>query len=164
VYWLKKLRDTCTSGKCTEETFINRDSDRSVEPPQSTETALPDKTTSLLEHRPGFSSSVMGRRSSLRIREYYRKIKKENQALISAIVGRDVRPYANVTLLGRAMKGLMDTGASISCIGGNLAREIFDKNIKFKQMSSNVRTADGKSQTISGKLCLEVTYRGLTKR
>jgi len=106
----------------------------------------------------------MGRRSSLRIREYYRKIKKENQALISAIVGRDVRPYANVTLLGRAMKGLMDTGASISCIGGNLAREIFDKNIKFKQMSSNVRTADGKSQTISGKLCLEVTYRGLTKR
>jgi len=61
------------------------------------------------------------------------------------------------------MKGLMDTGASISCIGGDLAREIFDKNIKFKQMSSNVRTADGKSQTISGKLCLEVTYGGFTR-
>jgi len=29
----------------------------------------------------------MGQRSSLQTREYYRKIKKENQALISAIVG-----------------------------------------------------------------------------
>lgn len=75
----------------------------------------------------------------------------------------DVRPYAEVTLFGRKMLGLMDTGASLSCLGGKAAEEFLRSGKPFKRISSIVRTADGSSQEVVGFIKENITFKGIDK-
>lgn len=108
-----------------------------------------------------FSSSKTVSRSAQRLNTYYDQIQIENN--LAGIGAPDVRPYARVSILGRIVSGLMDTGASISCIGGHLAADILKEEIYFQPITSNVQTADGKSQEILGKLHTSIEYNGDTK-
>lgn len=84
---------------------------------------------------------------------------------ISSVLDKpsDVRPYAEVTLFGEKVLGLLDTGASLSCIGSKFAKSYLDSGRPFKMLNSSVKTADGQSQKIYG--CVETTimFRGIQK-
>ncbi|KAL7724789.1 hypothetical protein ACLKA6_000425 [Drosophila palustris] len=58
-------------------------------------------------------------RKKIRWQTYKAKQKELKKALLSSVVSNssDWRPYAEVSLLNKTLSGLMDTGASISCIG-----------------------------------------------
>ncbi|KAH8280176.1 hypothetical protein KR054_009046, partial [Drosophila jambulina] len=78
------------------------------------------------------------------------RITTDEERGISSVVNtaKDYRPYAHVTLLGRKLSGLMDTGASINCIGGQFAKDLMDMNVGVRPVNANVRTADGGRQPI----------------
>ena len=59
------------------------------------------------------------KRSTLRLRNFWKEIRKTKKLLVSSIFNNksDLRFYAEVQFLGRKEIGLLDTGASISCIG-----------------------------------------------
>lgn len=100
-------------------------------------------------------------RSRLRIKKHFQKWRQERSKLLAAIVDNplDIRPYAELTILGNRYTGLLDTGASISCIGGTLASKFIKDNEEFKPLSCSVRTADGKSQQIIGRLTTTVCFK-----
>ncbi|KAH8323657.1 hypothetical protein KR074_004329, partial [Drosophila pseudoananassae] len=60
----------------------------------------------------------------------------------------DGRPYTIVKILDRNIKGLMDTGASMSCIGGQFAQEVLGSKVPIHRVFNNVSTADGSKQNI----------------
>ncbi|KAH8279991.1 hypothetical protein KR054_001545, partial [Drosophila jambulina] len=99
--------------------------------------------------------------SNHRQRKYYGELRMEQRDIISAIVGHDRRPYAEIILLDRQISGLMDTGASISCIGGELAKELLENGVEFRKMSTKVHSAGGQAQEIIGKFKTIVEYKGI---
>ena len=76
----------------------------------------------------------------------------------------DDRPYANVKIFGESMFGLLDSGASISCLGVDGEEFLRKLNIPYDRFSSHVRTADGNSQPIIGKFLADITYKNETKK
>ena len=102
------------------------------------------------------------RRSTRRIREYYTKRKFCRKFLASAIVIniKDQRFYAKVSFLKYCEFGLLDTGANISCIGSELAAHDCSRLKNFIKCRSFVKTADGKSQSVTGWLTVEVEFKG----
>ena len=112
---------------------------------------------------PEFKSKTRDHKRRDSFRKYCKDIRK---AVLSSVVDNcnDLRPYAEVTIFGRSISGLMDTGASISCIGGNFAQELAQTHSDFKPMHAFVRTADGKGQNILGRISTSVCFRGETKR
>ncbi|KNE88882.1 hypothetical protein PSTG_17672, partial [Puccinia striiformis f. sp. tritici PST-78] len=89
-------------------------------------------------------------RSSSRINSFWKKVRQARVNLLSALFDKpnDIRPYANVKLFGKNVLGLLDTGASISCIGSKLASDFIFENNSFKKIHSVVKTADGISQKV----------------
>jgi len=65
-----------------------------------------------------------------------------------------------IRLLNRTVYGLLDSGAAISCVGGQLACEVLDK-YDYKTITANAATADGRSQPIVGRLKLDVEYNNV---
>lgn len=101
-------------------------------------------------------------RSASRIKYFYDKVRKCRSAInhICTIIAtsKDPRPFLPIRLLNRTVDGLLDSGASISCIGGTLASEVIREKIPFRPIKANAATADGNSQLIVGKLRLNVEY------
>lgn len=112
----------------------------------------------LLQKRP--------KRSTLRLRKYYKKRKEARKCVISSIThnSKDKRYYAFITFLNFSEYGLLDTGANISCIGSNLALTDFSNFKQFFPTKSFVKTADGTVQQTLGFLEVEVSFRDQTKR
>lgn len=75
----------------------------------------------------------------------------------------DKRYYAKVNFLDCHEYGLLDTGANISCIGGDLALRDFSKFPQFVGCKSFVRTADGNKQNVLGWLDSKMTFMNTTK-
>lgn len=105
------------------------------------------------------------KRNTVRLRQYYKKRKTCKKLLISAIVSlpNDKRFYAKVSFLGFEEYGLLDTGASISCIGAEFANENFSKFSNFSKCKTHVKTADGKLQQVVGWLSVSVTFKGKSR-
>lgn len=75
----------------------------------------------------------------------------------------DLRPYAEVTICGETMLGLLDSGASISCLGQG-GQDLLKKwGVPCEDFTSKVKTADGKNQAVEGKFTTSITYKGLSK-
>jgi len=79
-------------------------------------------------------------RNAKRIKGYWQSAKVLYVILYKSL---DRRPYAEVRLLDRVVIGLLDTGASLSAIGGKLAEQIIKARVPFKRGASTVNTADG---------------------
>ncbi|XP_055838190.1 uncharacterized protein K02A2.6-like [Episyrphus balteatus] len=62
------------------------------------------------------------------------------------------------------MLGLLDSGASISCLGAGCLDLVKSEGVSFKSFCSKVRTASGQNQPIIGELTTSVTYKGITKQ
>lgn len=90
--------------------------------------------------------------------------KTVKQALVQEVTaGADDRPYALVTIGDTEIRGLLDSGASISCIGRNAHITMSKLNIKPKHFVSSVQTAAGCGQPITGYADATVSFAGKTK-
>lgn len=75
----------------------------------------------------------------------------------------DPRPYATVSVFGEPILGLLDSGASISCLGADGVEILRRSKIDFANFTTQIKTADGKVQPVIGKVMAEITYKGETK-
>lgn len=76
----------------------------------------------------------------------------------------DARPRAKVTINGKEISGLLDSGACISCFGKNAYETLQNYNIKWKECrQGGVQTASGQAQQIEGFADVSVTFREDTK-
>lgn len=110
--------------------------------------------------------SLRQKRSAERIRTFWNSVNHTRRGLLSTIFDKpnDVRPYAEVKIFDRNMVGLLDTGASVSCLGSETARAFLDSDHKFKKIRSTVRTADGKKQDVVGVVEVDISFRGETRK
>lgn len=76
----------------------------------------------------------------------------------------DVRPHAVININGEEINGLLDSGASISCLGRDAFRTLHRCNIKWKELESDVATASGEKQKVIGYADVEVTFQGKIKQ
>lgn len=56
--------------------------------------------------------------------------------------------------------GLLDSGASISCLGKNCLQRIHQLGMKLRKVNQSVHTADGASQQVYGFVDVEASYNG----
>lgn len=100
-------------------------------------------------------------RSTVRMRNFYKKIRKDQKRVVSSIINceQDGRLYAEVKFLGKSEFGLLDTGANISCIGGDLGKIDYSTLPGFRTIKSTVHTADGKCQNVTGLIETEMSYK-----
>lgn len=105
------------------------------------------------------------KRSTIRLRRFYKTRKLCSKLLISAIITnrKDQRYYAKISFLDFTEYGLLDTGASVSCVGSDLALEDFSKYPNFSKCKTYVKTADGKSQKVIGWLTINVKFKEKTR-
>lgn len=84
--------------------------------------------------------------------------------LVSAVVSNPnvKRYYAKVSFLNFQEFGLLDTGASVSCIGSDLALLNFENYPNFTKIKSYVKTADGSPQKVNGWLDINMTFKEKT--
>uniref|UniRef100_A0A1A9ZFS4 Uncharacterized protein n=1 Tax=Glossina pallidipes TaxID=7398 RepID=A0A1A9ZFS4_GLOPL len=54
----------------------------------------------------------------------------------------DVCPYVDVILFGEKISGLRDSGASITCIGDELAKTYLESGKPLKRIKSSIQTGD----------------------
>lgn len=103
-------------------------------------------------------------KSTLRVRNYWRKVKSYKKYIVSAILQKDfdIRPYTNIRFGNRTHVALLDSGANKSVIGGQLAKEILNYEC-FRKYLGRVKTADGKVQNVSGSVVLDIEFQNITK-
>ena len=75
----------------------------------------------------------------------------------------DSRPFQVVDICGKSLEGLLDSGASISCLGNNGIEFLKELNVKFKKLSSEVKCANGGKQQTVGYVELPITFLGKTR-
>lgn len=97
-----------------------------------------------------FNEDKKTTRSSSRMREFWGKVRNFKRKCICSVLDRpsDVRPYAEVILFGKKLLGLLDTGASLSCIGSDVAKIFLESGQTFKKLNTSIKTADGTCQKI----------------
>ena len=97
------------------------------------------------------------------MKNYWKNLKQLKFKLLLSIISNptNIRPYARVSVFDEEVDGLLDTGASISCVGIALVERILQLNIPFKKMSSSVRTADGKQQHIIGSFKTIIKFKDI---
>ena len=110
-------------------------------------------------------SRKLPKRSTKRIRNFWKSIRHTKRLLVSAIVNRqtDGRFYADVSFLSFNEQGLLDTGANISCVGSTLATEDWTRFPQFRRITSHVKTADGRSHSVIGYLAVEIKYKNTSR-
>ena len=102
-------------------------------------------------------------RKVLRSREFWSQIhllkQKIAKAMLSSVISNDdPRPYAKIHIGGLELLGLLDSGASISCLGLNSLVLLSKLGMRYKSIKDNVQTADGAAQEIVGCVDLVVKF------
>lgn len=103
---------------------------------------------------------------SARARMRFNNRRKQRKEIDSTILDKeiDIRPYANIQIFGKDLKGLLDSGATISVLGKGALDLLKESKTPFSKCNSLVKTASGEPQTIIGKLSCPVTYKETTKK
>lgn len=76
----------------------------------------------------------------------------------------DQRPHANILINGVQVKGLMDSGASVSCLGKDAFETLHKCSQKWKEFEGSVRTASDQPLPIVGYADADVWFQGQMKR
>lgn len=100
-----------------------------------------------------------------------RQIFAEKRQVIKSVIDSikrandtDPRSFAEVEVEGIKIKGLLDTGASVSVLGNGCRELIEGLNCKMKTIFTNVKTAAGQeyfrqSKSILGKVRVKIEYQ-----
>lgn len=113
-----------------------------------------------------FSSLLSSFKSSSRL--YWKSVRLSKRLLAKSNISEvtcspDPRPYAMVTVAEVQLNGLLDSGASISCLGKGALDTAKQMNLRVKPVLSSVKTADGANQQVLGFVDAPVTYNSVTK-
>lgn len=73
---------------------------------------------------------------------------------------KDNRPHAVITILGRQVTGLLDSGANCSLLGGQYLKIIDELHLQKGRVNGGVQTADGTRHNISEFANLPIAYNG----
>ncbi|KAL7737071.1 hypothetical protein ACLKA6_005291 [Drosophila palustris] len=92
-----------------------------------------------------------------------RQVKRQVVAAVARTVRSDPRVFAEFSLGGRQMRGLLDSGASVSLLGRGCRELAEELNLPVKPYVSTVRTASGEDRSIIGRLVVPVEYKGEVK-
>lgn len=76
----------------------------------------------------------------------------------------DPRPYATININNTEVRGLLDSGASISCMGKDVFGTLQRCGLAWKEQPDKVQVANGQQQQIRGYADAQVSFRGITKR
>lgn len=92
--------------------------------------------------------------------EWLDHIKFFNQALqlssVSYKQAEDGRPFAQFSINNVCFSGLLDSGASISCLGDNAHLPFINNGFTLEKYSTLVTTADNATQTVIGSISLPI--------
>lgn len=72
----------------------------------------------------------------------------------------DIRPFIEVNINNTAVNGLLNIGASISCLGKDAFETLHRCNIKWKEINSAIKTASGQDQEVKGYADVSMMFRG----
>lgn len=96
------------------------------------------------------------------LRQRRRENKMVNKAVCEAIMRsqfkRDPRPYAVVNVEGKEIRGLLDSGATVSLLGKNCREVVEELGMEIKPCASNVSTASGGVHRILGHIVVNMEY------
>lgn len=76
----------------------------------------------------------------------------------------DSRPHATIIINGFHLRGLLDSGASVSCLGKNSLLRVEQLGLKMKSIQQSVHTADGSPQEVVGVVEVVVEYLNKKKK
>ena len=108
------------------------------------------------------------KRSTVRWRAHWKKIKFVRRTFCSAIVGEPPGDAlwlcANVEIFYGHVVGLFNTEASVSCISGVLAEKLLQTKFhRLDRVYFSIQTADGHKLSAVGTITTTVTFRGQSK-
>lgn len=116
------------------------------------------------------SKSPVSPKSSIKC-SFWRQVKEKKRSLAKATISEvspfmspDSRPHALVLVEGVHIRGLLDSGASISCLGHNGLDRITQLNIPMKKLNRSIQTADGAPQAVLGSVEVKITYLNKTRK
>ncbi|KAM8707501.1 hypothetical protein ACLKA7_005045 [Drosophila subpalustris] len=92
-----------------------------------------------------------------------RQVKRQVVAAVARSARSDPRVFADFNLGGRQMRGLLDSGATVSLLGRGCRELAEELNLPVKPYVSTVRTALGEDRSIIGRLVVPVEYKGEVK-
>jgi len=99
-----------------------------------------------------------------RMRQYFRERKAQKHLVVSTIFecNIDNRRYAKLSFMNYSEIGLLDIGANV-CIGSTLEKESFTNLSNYKAITSHVRTAGARLNSVSGILKVLMRYKAKEK-
>lgn len=111
-----------------------------------------------------YSRRIPKRVSELRhrISELKANIRGARIPLLDSTIDR--RPHARVTIAGESFTALLDSGASVSCLGRGVLDFLERNKLQFSRVPSYLTTADGTRQSVLGFIYLPITYVDKTRK
>lgn len=98
-------------------------------------------------------------------RERYKRRKKIRREISSASLyeGKDSRFYSKIRIEGQEIEGLLDSGATVTCLGKNCLEFIAKTGLSMQHFFSFIKTADGSPHKIVGRIRTNVSFNRLSK-
>lgn len=114
------------------------------------------------------TENKLPKRNTLRIRNFWKRVAKSRTFLNFSLkafenIDNDIRPYIKLEVFGMSLIGLIDTGASITCIAGSAAKSFLEGNIPYKKINEFVTTAGGSKYKVYGYLDTDIEFRDLKR-
>lgn len=108
-------------------------------------------------------------RSAERIKTYWSRVRKIRKRLRKSVFAleelkSDCRPFIKIRLLGEDVFALLDSGASITCIGSQAAKNFIESGEKYHPLNECVKTAGGGEHRIVGYIEEEIEFRGIARK
>lgn len=99
----------------------------------------------------------------LKLRKKFAERRKIRKLIVESIKRAeneivDSRIFLDIDIQGIRMKGLLDTGATVSILGKGCREFVSDANIEIIPMWANVKTAGGKQYRIIGKINVPIRF------
>lgn len=109
------------------------------------------------------------KRSTKRYREFWKKVLRNRKNICSAIISDkskfDLRPFATIRIFDEDVVGMIDTGATVSCIASDYARKFLSEGKRpFQKFKVFLKTADGKEHATVGSVTTVISFRGKSEK
>lgn len=105
------------------------------------------------------------KRNTKRLRQFWGKIVSDRKIIRHSLdeIEKDLhdsRFFIRITLFGMDLVGLIDTGATVTCISGNAAKHFLREDIPYRILREHVTTAGGRKYNVVGYVETNVEYKG----
>lgn len=143
-------------------------STENIRDPSSLQTQNTNNTSRIESQLAELSHLMSHRRKSPK--QYWRSVRISQRLIRKAKVeefqiGEDPRPHAKVVINNIEITGLLDSGASISCLGKDAYSNLTKCNLRWKEYGgAYIQTASGQSQTIDGYTDATIHFQGKSNK